>query len=363
MRVVLVADRRFALRERAMLSRLEVGLADEGVRVVRALPGGFEAPSASALSETIHFEDAGLPLSLRWRASDAAKAVLAASGGEPPDLVHAFGGDVWNFALALAETLDAGLILETWRAGLARKLQLLAARDRARRPVLALCPDQALAGYVAKEAPDAVVRHSPWGVYPKTEPRTVFAQGAASAVMMTGPGLDKSDFITAFEAITDAIRNRPDALVFADAVTARRTDLWQTASRLGVRDRLSLVDEMDVNRDLVVRGDLLVLPEARGEQRSLVLEAMGAGMPILAAADPLNATLIDGRTALLAPPGNRDAWAKRMDQVLTQPQLLHDLAESAKEFVRQNHRPTRQVEAVLAAYQAAAGNQTLPFPS
>ncbi|MBK7405359.1 MAG: glycosyltransferase [Phycisphaerales bacterium] len=363
MRVVLVADRRFALRERSLLSRLEVGLADEGVRVVRALPGGFEAPTASALSETVHFEDVGLPLSIRWRAGAAAKAILAVSGGEPPEAVHAFGGTVWSFALALAEALDAALLVETWRAGLARPLQLLAAKARPRRPVHALCPDQALATYIAREAPDAVVRHSPWGVYPKSEPRTPFAPGAAPAIMMTGPGIDRADFTTAFEAITTALRSRADALVFADALAAHRTDLWLTASKLGVRERLSLVDEMDVNRDLVIRGDLLVLPEARAEQRSLVLEAMGAGMPVLAAADPLNATLIDNKTAMLVPPGDLAAWTQRMEQILDNPAALLDLTNSAREFIRESHRPSRQVEAVLAAYHAAVGDDSIPFPA
>ncbi len=38
MRILIIADESFASRERAMLSRLEVGLADEGVRVVHVIP-------------------------------------------------------------------------------------------------------------------------------------------------------------------------------------------------------------------------------------------------------------------------------------------------------------------------------------
>ena len=46
MRVLILADGLFATRERALLSRLEVGLADEGVRVVQATPEDVPASAA-----------------------------------------------------------------------------------------------------------------------------------------------------------------------------------------------------------------------------------------------------------------------------------------------------------------------------
>lgn len=363
MRVVILADRRFASRERSMLTRLQVGLADEGVRVVQALPEGVEPASDGMLSETVHFEEAGLPLSLRWRAAAPARRLVESAGnGESPQVVHAFGGTVWDFGLALAERLDAAFVLESWRAGLSRAVQRVFARGRRRVELLVLCPDRGLVEHVHAEAPEVAVRYSPWGVYADEPTSAVLQPGKAWSIMVAGTGLDRTAFAEAFQAIADVVRTKPDALVFVDALAARRADLWRLAARMGVRERISLVDEMDTNRELVLRGDVLLLPEARGEQRTLVLEAMGRGMPVIAAADPMNTTLIDRRSALLVPSGNRLRWTQQLEALLSDHELAAQLTTSAREYIADEHRPSRQVNCVIDAYEAAVGKQPIPFP-
>ena len=365
MRVVIIADRLFASRERSMLARLQVGLADEGLRVVQALPIGVEPASGGMLTETVSFEETGPPFSLHRRAAVTAQALLdsaKASDGDPPAVVHAFGSPVWDFGLALAEKLDAAFILEAWRAGLARAVQRSFTKAHGRAGQLVLCPDAKLAQQLRTEIPEAVVRHSPWGVYTDEPTRPVLQPGKAWSIMIAGAGYDRLAFATAFEAIADIVRTRPDMLVFADALAARRTDLWKLAARLGIRERLSLVDEMDTNRDLVLRGDMLILPEARGEQRTLVLEAMGRGMPVVAAADPLNGSLIDGRSALLVPANERTRWVQQLEALLSTPELVTELTTSARAYIAEEHRPSRQVNCVIDAYEAAVGKKSIPFP-
>jgi len=365
MRVVIIADERFASREHSLIARLQVGLADQGVRVVQALPEGGASHEAGMFTEVVTYEDAGLPLSLRWRAATTAgKLTTPPKGGEveQPQAVHAFGGKVWGFAVALAEKLEAALILETWRAGLSRGLQHAVAQAKGRPGLLALCPDKGLADLVRAQAPGLGVQYSPWGVYTREPATPALQPGKAWSIMIAGAGLDREAFGAAFEAIADVLRSRPDALVFADAVAARRTDLWRLAARLGVRERLSLVDEMDANRDLVLRGDVLVLPEARGEQRTLVLEAMGGGMPVVAAADPANTTLIDRRSALLVSGGTRTGWGRQLEALLGDGDLQAQLTASARAYIAEEHRPSRQVNCVIDAYETAIGKAPIPFP-
>lgn len=365
MRVVILADRKFASRERSMLARLQVGLADEGVRVAQALPDGVEPTSSGMLSEVVRFEETGLPLSLGWRAAATARALTDAPKNaqiEPPQVVHAFGGNVWSFGLALAEKLDAVLVVEAWRSGLESTVQRLRGRTHQRVGVMALCPDRGIADRIRTQSPELPVRYSPWGVYTGEPTRDVLRPGKAWSIMVAGAGIDKPAFGAAFEAIADVVRSLPDVLVFVDALAARRTDLWSLAARLGVRERVSLVDEMDANRELVLRGDVLVLPEARGEQRTLVLEAMGGGMPVIAAADPGNVTLMDRRTALLVPSGDRARWTTGLEALLSDARVRSQLIETARAYIAEEHRPSRQVSGVIDAYEAAAGKQPIPFP-
>ncbi len=365
MRVVIIADHWFASRERSMLARLQVGLADEGIRVVQAVPVGVEAGSDGILSETVHFEDTGPPLSLRRRAAATAQSLTMsakAGDGELPQIVHAFGGQVWDFGLALAEQLDAAFILEAWRAGLSRAVQRIFAKGHDSAGQLALCPDKKLMEHLRADAPNAAIHHSPWGVYTNDSTNTVLTPGKAWAFMVDGAGYDRQAFTATFEAIAEVMRTRPDTLVFVDALAARRTDLWKLADRLGIRDRMSLVDEMDTNRELVLKGDVLILPEARGEQRTLVLEAMGTGMPVIAAADPMHSSLIDRRSALLVPVGERGRWVQQLENLLSNPDLVAQLTTSARAYIAEEHRPSRQVNCVIDAYEAAIGKKSIPFP-
>lgn len=365
MRVVIMADRRFAARESSMLARLEVGLADEGVRVIHALPSGVPLDAESAFVRSLHFDQAGLPLSLGWRASSACRSIVKVCeeiGGGAPEVVHVFGGSVWDFGYAIADRLGAALVVDAWRSGLARMVPRLVSRPLERHAPIVLSPDRRLADYLQREAPAANIRCAPWGVYVPDQPREVLRKGRAWSIMLAGAGLDRAAYAATFEALADSVRARPDILLFADAVSARRAELWQLAAKLGVRSQLSLVDEMDANRELVLQGDVLVLPEARGEQRTLVLEAMGQGMPVIAAEDPLNGCLRQNETARLVPSGDRRAWREAVEHVLGNPDYVRELAESARSYLREEHRSTRQVGCVIDAYETAVGKEPIPFP-
>ncbi len=363
MRVLILADRLFASRERAMLARLKVGLADEGMRIIEALPAGMPIDEQTAIVETMHFEQVGLPLSLKWRANAAVRRIMALCGDTPlPEVVHVFGGSIWDFGYAVAEQLGAALIIEAWRAGLDRQVHRLADRPLERHEPIVLASDPKLKEAFLQAAPNATIRLSPWGVYVPAEPNKVLNAGKIWSIMIAGTGLNHAAYAAAFEALASCVRARKDILLFADALAAQRSGLWDLAAALGVQDRFSLVDEMDANRELVLRGDVLILPEARGEQRSLVLEAMSHGMPVIAANDPLNSTLIDNQSAKLAKLGDQVSWNHAISTVLSNPAYVHQLTSSAREYIRTHHRPSRQIGCVMDAYESAVGKAPIPFP-
>jgi len=363
MRVVLLADKLFATRERAMLSRLKVGLADEGMRIIEALPAGIQLKDQNAIAQTMRFEQVGLPLSLKWRAQAACRSVLAlCDDSTPPEIVHVFGGSIWDFGFAMAEQLGAALVVEAWRAGLARAAYRVASRHLDRHEPIILAPDKELKKTFLQASPNATIRMAPWGTFVPAESHKILKAGKVWSIMICGTGINKAAYAAAFEALASCVRARKDILLFADALAARRADLWALAARLGVQDRFSLVDEMDANRELVLRGDVLILPEARGEQRSLVLEAMSQGMPVVAATDPLNSSLIDNQTAKLARLEDQASWTQAISTILGNPTFVHQLTVSAREYIRQSHRPSRQIGCVIDAYESAVGKASIPFP-
>jgi hypothetical protein len=351
MRALLLIDDFFASRERAMLGRLEVGLADEGVRVIQALPERLVPMAGHELAaRTLAYEPRLIPLTRRFEAVRLAEAALRESEGEKVDVVHVFGGSAWRLGMQVAEELNAALALEVWRSGLVGRAKGL---SFAGRRVVLMAPDVPIARALSEGVEPCPVRLAPWGVVAESSVRAILQQGRVPGAMIVGSGRDVVAFQAALTGIARVIRMGRELLIFCDALAARRARLWALARRLEILQHISLIEEIEARRDLLLQGDLIIQPDANGEARSVLLDAMGAGVLVIAAEDPFVGVLMDGRTARLVPEGNSQAWASTLEDVLGDVARARALSAQAHEFVRANRRASDHVRAVLQAYEAA----------
>ncbi|MBL8762039.1 MAG: glycosyltransferase [Phycisphaerae bacterium] len=352
MRVLILADGLFATHERGLLSRLEVGLADEGVRVVQATPEDVPA-SAAGLAEAITYPAGLWTLGTAWRARTIRSKV---AGGGKVDIVHVFGGSAWKLGAMLAAVLESELVLEVWRLGLVAR-----AAGRAWEDAIFMAPDPAIERSLLNEAQGLTVRLAAWGVLTPDEASKILAPARAPSVMVVGSGRDGAATRAALRGIAAAAERSPDLLVFVDAREARLSGLWDEARRLGMLDRLSLIEDLEGRRDLLLRADILVQPEALGEQRTTLLEAMGVGMAVVAARDPSNTALIDRRTAVVVDGHDAGAWGAAIAGLIGEPERARRLGAGAREYVREERPASAYVRAVLGAYQWATSADAIRF--
>lgn len=352
--MVVVADRLFASRERELLSRLEIGLADEGVRVIQALPEAGVAPAPGAQASgvctaTLTFPAGGLPFTTGLRARRLAQRledVDSAAEDSPVDIVHVFGGSLWPFGAALAEACGAGLALEVWRAGLIDRTGSVS--REALDDVLFIAPDPEIERALRQRG--APTRAAHWGVHAGDPPAPKLAPGRAPTVMLIGAGNDARAMRAALEGVANCVRSHPDMLIFADALAARRADLYSVAMQRGILANLSFIEEIESRRDLLVQGDVLLLCEGNGEQRTIVLEAMAHSMIVLSAEDRFCDYLRDNVTAKIVRPATREAWATALGALLDDPAGARRAGDSAREFIAKHRRASDHVRSVLEAY-------------
>jgi len=179
--------------------------------------------------------------------------------------------------------------------------------------------------------------------------------------MMIGNGRDARAWAAALSGIALAAAEGQDFLIFADSLAARRADLWTLARSLKLLDRLSLIEELEGRRDLMLHGDILMLPEAGGEQRSVVLEAMACGMLLVAAHDKESSVLQEGRTAALVANNTAQSWAACLTDLIRNPAKSVALAASAHLFVQVHRRASDHVRGVISAYEYLATGESIPF--
>lgn len=354
-----MVDAMFAAREASLLSRLEIGLADEGIEVVHALPadatgrGGQDvfarfvtySPKTNALTRG---------LAVRQLLGDIARQLDEAPEDSDRliDAVHLFGGEAWAIGLSLAREAGLPVAIEIWRPGVADRLRRLNIQGIPR--VAAMSPDPAIARALSAVGGPWAIVPAPWGVL--TDRDSVQPVSPATfAYMMVGTGRSVEAYRAALTGVAAVVRQHPNVFLFCDAQAGRRSELWSHARALGLLDRVTLVEDLEARRDLILQGQALIHPEASGEQRSVLLEAMAAGMVVVASHDPAVSALQAGVTATLVEARDSASWERALRAVIEQRPASLALGASANDYIRKHRTVSDHVRAVLGAYQLLTG--------
>jgi glycosyltransferase involved in cell wall biosynthesis len=155
-----------------------------------------------------------------------------------------------------------------------------------------------------------------------------------------------ADALTAFAAL-----HQPGAELAFVGDGPMRTKLEKTAARLGLENAVRFTGHLDDVAPILGSGDVLIRPSRTEGQSLAVLEAMAAGVCVLASDIPPNRELIaDGETGLLAPVGDTRSLTRQLDRLLADGQLRDRLAAAGRRRAQQHswEACTRQTGLVLA---------------
>jgi hypothetical protein len=354
MRVLILVDAQFAVHERALIERVVVGLAQEGIFTQVVLPKdrGLEESGFDLIAEPIWYADRGLALTQRIRATQVARQVAKDSDelSGNIDIVHVFGGSAWSMGRELARALGAGLVLDIWRAGLidSAKGFHIEASDWA----TFLVPERSFEAPLSKAGLGQHVHLAQWGAQVAAEPAQIFRQDKNIAIVLMSSGRQKNICIAAFEGLADAIVDHPSAMIFANVEAVERAGLWARVLDRDLRDRFTIIDRSEDRRDLLLRCDLMVYPDTLHEERTLLLDAMGIGMAIIAGNDSHIAPIQDSSGTILVDRPSRNAWAQKLSACLADHETTRRAGLESRAYVTKNRRIANYITSIIDAYQA-----------
>jgi len=375
MRALILTDADIAAREGTMLSRLEVGLLSQSVRILYAKPSEDQLHiDAESLIAGLTYISNGSPLTLKARARQLVRSIDEAIGFDDPttsrlDVVHVFGSGAWRMGLYTADFTGAHLAVEVLSdhdLDRVRSFENRAARVLSGNARLAwFSPGAAISESLRSTARKAPVLDAFWGAHTQPTIHThTKDQHLPSIAILTG-GRRSARVIQLLDAINRYKPDSPDRvpLVFLDEhAVSRNRSTSRHARSLGINDRLSLVPSLEHSRSLTLNCDLLVLPDADGQHRSIVLDAMSSGVLVLSAEDPLLADLLqNNRTALIAKNPSPEAWHELLATALSGAPELENIRSQAREFVRSERIAAAQVDALATAYDTLCGEASIPF--
>ncbi len=134
-------------------------------------------------------------------------------------------------------------------------------------------------------------------------------------------------------------------------------DLARLADRAGVSDRVMFTGKVTRARIPVLLRSADLFVHVAGDEATgiLPIEAMACGTAVVAAAGGADQdAVVDGATGVLVQPGDAQALARRIRQLLASPMLLEGLGIAAADRARSRYSWDRIGKETLAAYERAA---------
>jgi glycosyltransferase involved in cell wall biosynthesis len=167
-----------------------------------------------------------------------------------------------------------------------------------------------------------------------------------------------ANFLKAAARVCAAV---PDARFLVAGDGPLREELLALAGRLGVGERVRFLGYRADARSLIGLLDVLVVPSLTEGTPLIVLEAMAAGIPVVASAvGGIPDQIRHDKDGLLVPAGDPAALADALLGLLQNPDRARSLGEAALRRADSEFNHATMVRRIEAVYRAALGRPPLP---
>ena len=130
--------------------------------------------------------------------------------------------------------------------------------------------------------------------------------------------------------------------------------LLQQVELSGLRDAVHLLGHRDDVEACLAGMDLFVLPSLNEGMGRALIEAMAAGLPVIASrVGGIPAVISHERTGLLVPPGDADALAEALRRLLDRPEWASQLGVAASRSVDSRYGSVSMVHAIESIFAEA----------
>jgi glycosyltransferase involved in cell wall biosynthesis len=363
MRVAMVIDEQRLKQEQRLLNRVGVGLMAEGVQLIRIVPEGManepldQGERRIALARRIEAPMRSLP----WTRGLRLSRVIEALGDSIPDALILCGKGAWPLGLDLARALDRPALVEVWSATLTTELPRIDAHSHI---VGFVAASAGIASALRRRVPPELVLEVPMGVAaPRRARLPLAAVDRAPALIVLGGARDVTAYAAMLRGLSAILPRHPGMQVFLELNGPHEHDIWRAAQRLNLLGAVSAIGSAANHRALIMRCDGVLWPERFGELRSLLLEAMAIGLPVIARADDALDMLVDDQTALLVADDDAEQWGQRLEFLVANPAEAQALGSRARERISSAYRSSDQVARLLEAIERHVGADPIVFPA
>jgi glycosyltransferase involved in cell wall biosynthesis len=280
-----------------------------------------------------------------------------------------------NIAVGSAKNGRFAVVLRTWsgnghwldaapRRG--RLKRLLAIADAAIAPTRSLANDLLVAGYSPAQIhqiPDAAPSTVSRTAATRFEARVALAEAnydlqiaeyapLAVCVGRLHKGRNLNRLVDAWALIA---ARWPAARLWFLGDGPLRQALHQRVRDAGLQHQVFLPGTFDELSEIFLAADVFVAPETTNDGHAIMLEAMAAGVPVVATDTEEHGEILEhGVHGLLVAPGNRQDFAQALETLLEAPERAAQYGAAARRRVEQRYSLAQVAEEHLQLFQRLA---------
>ena len=144
------------------------------------------------------------------------------------------------------------------------------------------------------------------------------------------------DFL--LQALVHALKTRPDLLLVIAGEGPATEDLKRRVVALGLRDSVHFIGYLDRQKELpdcYAAADVFAFASQTETQGLVLLEAMAAGLPVIALAEMGTRDILDAQRGAITPPAEARAFGEALADFINRPAAWSHLRHEAPEYARE----------------------------
>jgi sugar transferase (PEP-CTERM/EpsH1 system associated) len=162
----------------------------------------------------------------------------------------------------------------------------------------------------------------------------------------------QKDYATLLAAMVEVKARVPNARLLLVGDGELRRDLQSQAESMGLSNSATFAGHRTDIPEILMTLDVFALSSRWEGMPNAVLEAMAAGLPVVATrVGGVPEVVVDGVTGLLVPPRDPEALSKAILKLLQNSDLRQKMGRSGRERVREHFSVERMVQDTEALYQ------------
>jgi len=179
-----------------------------------------------------------------------------------------------------------------------------------------------------------------------------------ASIVCVGRLVEVKDHRTLLIAFKRVIEKGKRAILILVGDGPLRNELEALSQQLGIANAVRFVGYRSDVQEILQRGTVFVLSSLSEGNSVALLEAMAAGLPVVATDVGGNSEILEHeKTGLLVPPADPNALSDAILRVLDDPRLSKSLSQAAMNAVRQRYSFDAMMASYLRIYQGVRGRK------